>query len=482
MNRYLLEILHVLFKHKLLVIGSFAVIFLSVALGTFLRPHLYRASGRLMITGERTFYRVAPGDSRAQKLDLRDINTEIDNLQSTSFLAKVAASLPFSPNTEESPPAHENGTTASQSPVSQWLSSLRKNLEVVAVPNSLLVEIAYTDTDPERAAAIVNTVLESYPAHQVSLHDNPTALSFYDKQKEQLAQEIATVEQDLRAFADQENIVSLPEQKAQMFALLDKLKDRLQGADLDIEQGKGKIAEIERQLAGQPDTTVVYRETADPETRLIHEKLVTLEIEKNALLQKYTEKDRRVQDKMREITALRERLVTNPTKKVVVGERVGPNAVRQELLRELSEQKVKLGQIYAKREKLARQVEELQTQAAALAAKGYQLQRLQESLANKKEMYLLYSKKAEEARIAAAMNRENLANVKVVDRARVPSNPVATRAALALLLAACVGMGTGVGGALILEYLRPTFHSALDVEEHLELPVLALIPDLQEHA
>jgi capsular polysaccharide biosynthesis protein len=42
-----------------------------------------------------------------------------------------------------------------------------------------------------------------------------------------------------------------------------------------------------------------------------------------------------------------------------------------------------------------------------------------------------------------------------------------------------VGAGAGLGGALALEFLHPTFHSALDVERQLEIPVLALIPDLR---
>jgi capsular polysaccharide biosynthesis protein len=94
-------------------------------------------------------------------------------------------------------------------------------------------------------------------------------------------------------------------------------------------------------------------------------------------------------------------------------------------------------------------------------------------------MHQLYLKKAEEARITAAMDRENLLNVRLVDNARVPISPIAAGVFLSLVLAAMVGLGGGMGGALALEYLRPTFHSALDVEKHLELPVLALIPDLR---
>jgi uncharacterized protein involved in exopolysaccharide biosynthesis len=526
MNRVLLEILHILFKHKTLVFASFAVIFLSVAVGLLLQPSEYRASGHLMLTGQRAYFRLAPEESRTPPLepDLRDISTEMENLRGNAFLTKVADALPFSLAEEigvngstenpgyltrafsvvskgvrrvasiprrlrralssalvgENTATDTNGAMAP--PPNPSLPFLRAGLEVVPVPNSFLVEVAYTHRDPQRATKVVNTVLDLYPAHQASLYQDPASLAFYDKQTQLLAEEIVEIENKIRTFQAQERIVSLPEQRTILFALIDKVQDRLKGADLDIDQGKGKIAEIERQLAREPEQMmVVSQDTVDPETRQIHEKLVQLEIDKNELLQKYTEQDRRVQDRMREIAALKERLATAATKKVVVSERLGLNAVRQGLLRELTDQKVKLGQIYAKRETLARQLEELQAEVMTLSTKGLDFQHLQEILANKKEQYLLYSKKAEEARIAAALDREQLVNVKVVDPAQVPLIPVATGAALALALATFVGIGTGVGGALALEYLRPTFHSAVDVERHLELPVLALIPDLREN-
>jgi capsular polysaccharide biosynthesis protein len=72
--------------------------------------------------------------------------------------------------------------------------------------------------------------------------------------------------------------------------------------------------------------------------------------------------------------------------------------------------------------------------------------------------------------------------VKITDRALVPMAPVGGNAAILLLLAAIVGIGSGVGGVLTLEYIRPTFHSEIDVERQLQLPVLALIPDLREEA
>jgi uncharacterized protein involved in exopolysaccharide biosynthesis len=527
-NRYIFEILHVLFKHKRIVLVIFLAIVVSVAAGISLRPDLYRAPGRIMITGQRAYFRLSPTDSRPSSgaPDLRDINTEIENIKSTAFLIKVVKALPF-PLTETKKngagtPQEEQGILTraastvrgavssvvslpsrvsqlafslfasedsrssqfSQEELSPELRSgvaaLRMGLAVTAVPNSTLVEISFTDMDSRKAAVIVNTILEAYPKHQASLQQDPIALAFYDKQKQQLAREITEIETKLKEFEEREDAVALNDQKQQVLGLLDKTKDRLKGADLDIEQGLGKITKIERELAVQPETIVQSQERADPEGKLLQERLTILELEKNELLQRYTEKDRRVQTKETEMAAIREKLTLAGQGKIVIGEKIAPNPIRQDMLRELAEQKIKLGQIYPKRETLARHVVELHNELEMLNAKTYEHERMAERLKNRKDVYALYNKKAEEARISSAMDQEDLVNVKITDRAQVPMTPLDRNTALLLALAAIVGVGASVGGVLTLEYIRPTFHSELDVERHLQLPVLALIPDLRE--
>lgn len=528
MNHLIFEILHIAFKHKTKIFWTFLVIFGSVALGLMLRPDAYRAPGRLMITGQRAYFRLAPGDARQPSTapSLQDINTEIETLKSTAFLSKVLVSLPFSLLDQSATNDQEEqgvisrtlsllsstvkivtslpstlkkmifSTTASSSDTSGGssdplaniqrpnpaLSVLRSRLEVISVPNSQLLEVAFTDENPKRAAAVVNAIIEAYPLHQASLYQDPIALAFYDKQKEQLKQEIADLETQLKDLETKENLVGVSQQKDQALDLIEKMRDRLKGTDLDIQQGLGKIAKIERELLSQPETIIQGRDLIDPASRLLEERFTTLEIEKNELLQKYTEKDRRVQDKISEIASIREKITSSPKTQIVIGERIAPNPVRVDLLKELSDQKVKLGQLYPKQETLARQIIEMQNDLDQLNLKGYEVQHLQEMLTNRKEAYALYSKKAEEARISGAMDQENLVNVKVTDRALAPLTPMGSNAAMLLVLAAIIGAGLGVGGALTLEYIRPTFHTEIDVERHLQLPVLALIPDLREEA
>lgn len=528
MNHFILEILHITFKHKMKIFWTFLVIFGSVTLGLMIRPDIYRAPGRLMITGQRAYFRLAPGDARqpSSAPSLQDINTEIETIKSAAFLNKVLVSLPFSlldkgvaNNQEEqgiinrtlsffsstvrtvvsfpstikkmlssATESSNNTLENSNDPLADIqrpnpaLSILRSRLEVTSVPNSQLLEVAFSDENPKRAAAVVNAIIEAYPLHQASLYQDPIALAFYDKQKEQLKQEITSLETQLKDLETKENLVGVSQQKDQALDLLEKMRDRLKGTDLDIEQALGKIAKIGQELPNQSETVMQGRDWVDPASRLLEERVTTLEIEKNELLQKYTEKDRRVQDKVSEIASIREKIKSSPKTQILVSERIVQNPVRVDMLKEMADQKIKLGQLYPKRETLIRQIDELHNELDQLNLKGYEVQHLQESLANKKESYALYSKKAEEARISGAMDQENLVNVKVTDRALAPAAPLGSNAAVLLVLAALIGAGVGVGGALTLEYIRPTFHSEIDVERHLQLPVLALIPDLREEA
>ncbi|MFQ5903589.1 MAG: hypothetical protein ACE5JO_07860, partial [Candidatus Binatia bacterium] len=243
------------------------------------------------------------------------------------------------------------------------------------------------------------------------------SLSFYDSQKQILAKEIAELIREIKAYQTREGIVDLEEERTSVVRILNKIKDRIQGANLDIDQGKGKIAEIERRLKEQPERVIRSQDVTNVETRIVHDKLVRLTLEKTELLQKYTEKDRRVRDKVKEIEEVRKRLAASAGKKVVVGERTDLNSIRQTLQKELERQKVKLGQVDAKRKKLMDQMDKFTKELRVLNSKGYKLEQLNDTLEKKKDLYLLYTKKAEEARITAAMDRENLVNVKLLDYA-----------------------------------------------------------------
>jgi uncharacterized protein involved in exopolysaccharide biosynthesis len=90
--------------------------------------------------------------------------------------------------------------------------------------------------------------------------------------------------------------------------------------------------------------------------------------------------------------------------------------------------------------------------------------------------YLLYMRKQEEARISDALDESRIINVAVVEPVAVPEVPARSRL-LVLLLGMVAAIVVSLGVALVAEYLDPSLRTSEDVNEFLDLPVLASVSD-----
>lgn len=72
-----------------------------------------------------------------------------------------------------------------------------------------------------------------------------------------------------------------------------------------------------------------------------------------------------------------------------------------------------------------------------------------------------------------------LDNVRVVDRAQPPRLPVRPRKLLNTAVAFVLGLMAAVGGAVLLESLDVTMRTPDDVQRHLGLPVLGMVPVIE---
>lgn len=70
-------------------------------------------------------------------------------------------------------------------------------------------------------------------------------------------------------------------------------------------------------------------------------------------------------------------------------------------------------------------------------------------------------------------------NVNIVDRAVVPDAPVKPNKKLNVVIAGVVGLMLGLGIIFLLEFLDRTIKTGDDVQRHLDLPVLGVIPKIE---
>ena len=92
------------------------------------------------------------------------------------------------------------------------------------------------------------------------------------------------------------------------------------------------------------------------------------------------------------------------------------------------------------------------------------------------ENYLLYRRKHEEARIVEALDQNRIVNAAVVEAVSVPQIPLSLPTGVKLVLAVLVAAAASLALGLLKENMDPSFRTSRDVEECLDLPVLAAIP------
>jgi uncharacterized protein involved in exopolysaccharide biosynthesis len=118
-------------------------------------------------------------------------------------------------------------------------------------------------------------------------------------------------------------------------------------------------------------------------------------------------------------------------------------------------------------------IHEYRERAAQLDEKSATQQDLRRTLKTAEDNYLLYSRKQEEARISDALDRTRIANVVLADPPTVPPVPSSTARTWILLVGGIMALILGASITYLLDCLSPYLRTPNEVEDALEMPVLA---------
>jgi uncharacterized protein involved in exopolysaccharide biosynthesis len=445
--------LQVVFKYKRLIRNVFLGLTLPLLVIVLLAPQKYRGTARVFIKSNRV---IGPDTSFNVGATEALLNTEIQLIKSRDVLRQLAKELPFP----------DKGFFAIGSPT---------RIEPIPVKATSIIQIGLTSTNPEWTVKVVNRAAELYQAQSLNVRRTQGIEKFYDEQDRRLRADLLKAEQELKNFQQREGVVDAPKEVDASLSALASAEKSLRDTDAGIRETEKRITVLEQQLkAQQPTVSSSKSVTVDPVYAAIRGRLTQLELERQALLQRYLPKDRLVLDKEREIAELKKQL--DEAEKTTVGsENISLNAVHQRILNELLTARVQLQALREKRLTDTTQVNSYSALAADKKKKSFEYDRLHQILNAKKEALALYLKKAEEARISDAMDEQKFSNVVILDRASLPLPPAGYSTVVWLILIALLSGVVAVGAAFIMNYFDPTVQDEGYVEREFGLPVLATI-------
>jgi exopolysaccharide transport family protein len=484
---HLRDYLRVILKHRWTVITVFAVIVITVTIHSFTATPIYEASTRLVIEKEnpkvvsiqevmavdasgtdyyQTQYKII--ESRAvardvlrrfspadrEKLFPKPEDGVISNFKQTiqGWIASIRSLL----KTTEGEGAGQ--ITGEGSEENERVSGLIRRIKVNPIRNSRLVDVNFEAEDPVLAAKVVNTIAAAYIDQnlETKLAAVQNAVKWLHSRIEEERKKVEEAQQALLRYKEEHGIIT------DFTSDVEKITaQKLAEMNTQVVEAESKRVEAETRykqaaaLAGSPDMLGSIPEVLDNE---LIQNIKSMEVElykrMSELSKKYGQKHPRMLAIESEIKTLQERK-TQEVNRVVSSLR---NEYRVALAREES---LKAALAQQKKESLD------------LNQKAIQYSVLQREAESARHMYDLLIKRFKETALTEDMKT---GNIRVIDRAEVPKDPVKPRRQRNILLAIIVGLLTGTGLAFFFEYLDNTIKIPEDVKRHLRIPYLGPVP------
>lgn len=463
-----LDVVGLLFRELLLMIVIFLAI---VAVGTAVILTLkktYTANAAIYAgAGQEYAYqpRVGTAERVSQPLEADAVaQSEAQILGSMEVMRRTVQTLG---------PAAILGPDAEGSPAAQQaaaLKALESGLEVGVTPGSAIISASYEAGDPQRAARVLNAVIDQYLAQRrtvFSQNPNTTAIA---SQREAFESRLDEADDAYEAFLRSNDIGDFTTAKATLAATYQTTYADALSTRAQLDQARRRVATLEAQLARQP-AEVVLQQDLNVSAR---DQITNLRAERETLLSRYTPDAQPVRDIDERIAQL-EAYVATGTSDGVREVRTGPSPI----FTELETTRINAA---AERDALSARLAALDQQLAALRQRQARLTALESTnatLAGDREVLTAsireFQQRETQARADSALVAAGADNVSVVARAQAPIRGKSLK--LPLLAAVVLFAGfTALCVGLLRVFGRRGFRTPASVGRTLDMPVLAVAP------
>jgi len=462
---------------------------LTVAV-TFYAEPVYMASSQILVKiGRKNVYIPARGQANPiiNSSSLEQINSEMELIKSKNLHESIIKALGpieiFKGLGATEPEIMQDlkkliNRRGKLSIMEEALLSFQKSLRVDGIKNSRIIQVGFKHNDPGIAALVTNKLVDSYLSQRLKVHEDKRSYAFFKEQTEFLKNKIRKGEKELTSYREKYNIISLSEERN---LLLGQKSDLLtsfnQTKSQQIETEK-RINQLSRQLKATPEK-ITQGEVVERNPLLINtleSRLVELELEEKELLLKYTDENRLVKGIRNEIRAIREKLIEQESKHEVT-RTFGLNLTYQRLKEQLFQNEVELQALNAKIITQTQQFTEYKNRLEEMNKSENKLNELQNELTVDRENYRLYLTKFEENRISSEMDSKKIANIIIIKHAKPPIKPVSPNVILNIAIGFGLAVVSGIGFPFLLESLRDNIERPEDVENFLNVPVLASVAE-----
>lgn len=336
--------------------------------------------------------------------------------------------------------------------------------------------ISYSGTNPKLVKDVVQSLLTIFVEGSFGdkKQDSAKAVKFIDEQIRSYEDKLVAAENALKEFK-LKNVGLLPRQGSDYGSKLLETMDNLNQAKLELREAEQARDAIRKQIYGEDKGTgaavpAVTNPDMDARIQALNKNL-------DALRMQYTEEHPDIVATKRLIAQLEARN-REEAKLRKMGTDPGVNAspMLQQLKVSLAEAEAKVASMRARVEEYVLRASRLKEMSIAMPEVETQLAQLNRDYMINKENYEKLVASRESAKLSGELSATTeMMTFRVIDPPTVPLTPTGPNRPRLISLVFVVGIMAGVGLALLLSKIRPTFHSPASLGEITSLPILGSV-------
>ena len=470
------DLLAVLFRQRRLGFSSFAAVSLAVVLYGVLAPS-YQAHMKVLVRRGRVDAPVTPTPTpspmfQREEVTEEELNSQVELLRDDEILRTVVLAAGLSRGSWYERLLKSDDETR----LARAVRRMTHRLRVEPMRKTNLIEVAYSSSDPEQAAAVLHFLAAVYLARQQRVHRPSGEFEFFEQQVVQSRRGLLDAEFHLMDFTSDQGVVSAAQERDMELQKLSDAEANNRQTQVAIAETAQRIRGLQAKLQSLPERAITeIRNSDNPQlSEKMKSKLLELQLKRTELLTKFQPSYRLVEEVDQQIAETKDSIAgeeKSPLREQTSNQDSNHEWVKSELIKA----QVELGTLEAHGRAASIQVAGYRETAQKLGGNAIRQGELLGELKAAEEKYLLYVNKREEARIEDALDQGGILNVAIAEEPRVPALPA--RAAWVFGLVGVVLGGTmGTSLAFAADYLNQGFRTPDEVTAYLGTPVLASLP------
>jgi capsular exopolysaccharide synthesis family protein len=361
-----------------------------------------------------------------------------------------------------------------------------ENLKISRVPNTKMVSVRYTHSDPARIQSVLNSLSSAYLDYSRNRELNKVneGLQFLEQQFPGLESRVNSLEAELEKFRQKYNFVDPEKQGEELVSQLNNYNQQVRSTEAELIKQRERYQTLQNQIRMDPKLALnaVALSESTRYQNILNE---LLELDKKIALESARVQPNNptllaLQEKKAQLKPLLDQQIRRMQGSRSQGSRGGEmTPISLDLAKQLVSSANEIKVLQSQHAILVNQLKMLQSQFEKYPTLARQYQALERKLDVAQANLKNFLEARERLRLEAA---QKTIPWEIVSPPLVGKSPVSPNLPRNLGMGLLLGCLAGIGASLLRDRLDHVFHTPQEVKEELKVPLLATLPYMPQRA